>query len=276
MIIGCSECGTRYVVGPKAIGKEGRRVKCSKCNNVWFQEPAPEDHEIVPGPEELAKAEAKKETLEQEPKKKDENRESDGKEEKTGKDEDDLLGIFGGDVSRNVPVIVKERYYKQIIGWVALVFFVVSVVSGLYYFRKDIELNSDFAKEIYKKWDALVLKENQNKQPSQSNPTLDVEPHPSSFLSMRQSAEVRLEESRPSLYITIEIRNSSTIDIELPAMQGFIRDAAGVDIFTWSQSINPSIVPANDILQFEVIVDNIPAETVEAKLVFKWPESEEN
>lgn len=48
MIIKCSECSTKFVVAPEAIGPEGRMVRCAKCSHVWHADPAPENHEIVP------------------------------------------------------------------------------------------------------------------------------------------------------------------------------------------------------------------------------------
>ncbi|MBA2628995.1 MAG: zinc-ribbon domain-containing protein [Rickettsiaceae bacterium] len=35
MYIACPECDTKFVVTPEQIGKEGRKVKCSKCSHVW-------------------------------------------------------------------------------------------------------------------------------------------------------------------------------------------------------------------------------------------------
>ena len=35
MYIACPECDTKFVVKPEQIGKEGRKVKCSKCSLVW-------------------------------------------------------------------------------------------------------------------------------------------------------------------------------------------------------------------------------------------------
>jgi predicted Zn finger-like uncharacterized protein len=35
MYIACPECDTKFVVKPEQIGKEGRKVKCSKCSHVW-------------------------------------------------------------------------------------------------------------------------------------------------------------------------------------------------------------------------------------------------
>ena len=34
MYIACPECDTKFVVKPEQIGKEGRKVKCSKCSHV--------------------------------------------------------------------------------------------------------------------------------------------------------------------------------------------------------------------------------------------------
>lgn len=49
MILQCSECNARYAVPDKAIGTEGRTVRCAKCKHSWFvaapapaEEPAPE------------------------------------------------------------------------------------------------------------------------------------------------------------------------------------------------------------------------------------------
>lgn len=42
MHIQCPECNTKFAVPERAIGLEGRNVRCSKCGNTWFAE-MPED-----------------------------------------------------------------------------------------------------------------------------------------------------------------------------------------------------------------------------------------
>ncbi|NRB10517.1 MAG: zinc-ribbon domain-containing protein [Rickettsiaceae bacterium] len=37
MYISCPECDTKFVVTYEQIGKHGRKVKCSKCFNIWHQ-----------------------------------------------------------------------------------------------------------------------------------------------------------------------------------------------------------------------------------------------
>lgn len=37
MYIACPKCETKFVVTPEQIGTHGRKVKCSKCSNIWHQ-----------------------------------------------------------------------------------------------------------------------------------------------------------------------------------------------------------------------------------------------
>jgi predicted Zn finger-like uncharacterized protein len=42
MIITCPGCSTKFIVRTGAIGINGRRVRCTKCTNSWFQLPEEE------------------------------------------------------------------------------------------------------------------------------------------------------------------------------------------------------------------------------------------
>jgi predicted Zn finger-like uncharacterized protein len=39
MLIRCPQCSTAFNVPTSAIGEAGRKVKCTKCSHIWFQEP---------------------------------------------------------------------------------------------------------------------------------------------------------------------------------------------------------------------------------------------
>ena len=39
MLISCPNCKTSFAVSAKSIGESGRKLKCSKCAHIWFQEP---------------------------------------------------------------------------------------------------------------------------------------------------------------------------------------------------------------------------------------------
>ncbi len=47
MIITCPSCSTRYKLDPAQFGPEGRRVRCTKCANVWTQMPADDLPKLV-------------------------------------------------------------------------------------------------------------------------------------------------------------------------------------------------------------------------------------
>jgi predicted Zn finger-like uncharacterized protein len=42
MIVVCPQCRTRYLVDPRALGADGRRVRCAQCSHVWHHKPPPE------------------------------------------------------------------------------------------------------------------------------------------------------------------------------------------------------------------------------------------
>ena len=55
MIVRCSDCKTRYLVDPTALGEAGRRVRCTRCGHMWRQtpganEPAASDSATPPVP----------------------------------------------------------------------------------------------------------------------------------------------------------------------------------------------------------------------------------
>jgi predicted Zn finger-like uncharacterized protein len=49
MIIACPSCHTRYRVEAASLGRAGRTVRCSGCNELWFAEP-PAEAENDPPP----------------------------------------------------------------------------------------------------------------------------------------------------------------------------------------------------------------------------------
>lgn len=40
MIVTCPKCSAKYSVDASSLGDEGRKLKCSQCQNVWYQKPA--------------------------------------------------------------------------------------------------------------------------------------------------------------------------------------------------------------------------------------------
>ncbi len=95
MIVSCPSCATRYLIDPAALGEEGRRVRCAKCNQIWHEQPPadmPKRVDILPP-------------------------------------EDEPRTIpFGS----NLPTVVARRRRANRLGWLAVaVALVVIVVAGI-------------------------------------------------------------------------------------------------------------------------------------------------
>lgn len=35
--VGCPNCSANFIVNPEQIGKDGRKVRCSRCTHIWYQ-----------------------------------------------------------------------------------------------------------------------------------------------------------------------------------------------------------------------------------------------
>ncbi|MGB3272311.1 MAG: MJ0042-type zinc finger domain-containing protein, partial [Xanthobacteraceae bacterium] len=40
MHIACPHCATSFAIDPRAIGADGRTVRCARCKGTWFALPA--------------------------------------------------------------------------------------------------------------------------------------------------------------------------------------------------------------------------------------------
>lgn len=49
MILTCPQCSSRFMVADELIGTDGRKVKCSSCAHIWFQEPKEIEADVVEG-----------------------------------------------------------------------------------------------------------------------------------------------------------------------------------------------------------------------------------
>lgn len=256
MIISCSECETRYVVAPVAIGKKGRLVKCSSCHHTWFEEAPAEDLEVVP---EIV-IEEEKPAVTKPPQSFDTSEEE---EEEVRPDDEPLRNNF--------PALVETGKTSVVIGWAVLAVFFIGGGLSLYLFRDFFEDRNEIAETLYEKWDLIWGDQVQPESQVLLPQTVTV-PHPASFLTMRQSVEVQEGASGPTLVIFLDIQNHGTETVVLPEMAGVIRNGQGVEVFSWKQSLVPSTVPAGGFQQYEIFVESIQTSSRNAEVYFTWPE----
>ena len=51
-----SECATRYLIDPAALGDVGRLVRCARCSHSWLERPPedmPKQVDVLPPPEQV-------------------------------------------------------------------------------------------------------------------------------------------------------------------------------------------------------------------------------
>ncbi len=174
---------------------------------------------------------------------------------------------------KNVPALVKDSKAGIIAGWVILLVLLIGGGFSLYFFRDYISSESSMAKQFYQKWDALYSPKIQQ-EPKTLPPKIVTEPHPASFLTMRQSAVINFENDVPNLVIILDIQNSGTEDVTLPDLEGVIRDGEGNELFNWTQNLDPKVVPAGGFRQYEIYVDSIQTASREAEVSFNWDDQD--
>lgn len=250
MIIGCPKCKTRFVVAPQAIGKDGRMVRCSRCSKTWFQDAPDEALEIVP---EKVIIPPEKQTSE--------------------KSKGSKPGIPAGEkIKSNVPAVVKEKSFIDQNRWVLVVAVLAAVVASLYYFREPLEDRFEVAETFYQQWDAFVADQRRLEPQIMPEPEV-VLPHNKTFLTLSHTVTNNFNNGIPTLSIDGEIKNSADFNIDLPGLNVVIKNIAGDMVFSSIQILEPSVVTANDTLQFKITIPDIPPDSAEVEMSLMWDEA---
>lgn len=108
MRIVCPECEATFVVNPSALGEKGRKVKCARCQHVWFQEPVDDEvqekdnqlEEATGDPEETESTGSEAESLPE-------------VEEETKETEKEESSSEASEEKSNLPAEMKEETEKK-------------------------------------------------------------------------------------------------------------------------------------------------------------------
>lgn len=248
MILTCPECATRYVVNPVNLRPSGRRVRCAKCSHTWFEDPPAADPDEVSGAA-PSTADAEQPSAPQ-PEERSRRRES-----RPGN-------------RTNLPALPRTRNHGPVLGWIALVLFVTTVVGGVLAFPKPlIAAWPDMAK-LY-----AVLGMDPHAQPKPHSPTrAPAQPPLEQRLSFLDLASSQLfVDGVLTLSIKGQVHNASATPEDLPIIKVVLLDGSGRDIKTWTVAADqPRLMPGASTA-FETQLPNPPPDAQDIRVTFDLP-----
>ncbi|GAA6155516.1 zinc-ribbon domain-containing protein [Pyruvatibacter sp. HU-CL02332] len=278
MIITCPECETRYTVKAAAFKAPGRKVRCASCNNEWFQAP-PEDApkpveleepveaapapEPEPAPETAAAAPAAEEATDETPQEAPAVAKPVIKRpaavEETAIPEEEFSasdGDLNDDVAASKPAKFKptaapKRSRGELVGWAALVLFVVAFFGSAWAFRGDIARYWPSTASLYELIGTPVAEQG---------------------MEFRQVVyESAVENGLTVLSIRGEIVNVAEERGSVPRVRVALRDAEGQELYHYFFAIPEAELDAGATAEFVTRLSSPPAAARDLVLRFVEP-----
>ncbi|HVO15405.1 MAG TPA: DUF3426 domain-containing protein [Alphaproteobacteria bacterium] len=244
MILTCPKCATRFSIDPKALGAQGRKVRCSTCHHVW--------HQTLPAEAETAAA--PRETL--------------SFEEPAGTAEAPAAAMASASASVAAPAMAaaagasaaaipaqeppapemtvrrferppvdaeeQRTIWPVLLAWLLFFAMIVAIVAGFYRFRQQFVDLWPPAVQLYEMLD------------------IDVVPPPGYGLRIEVGDQSRaVEEGAPVLIIKGTVANISDRPRRVAHIQGTMFDAAGRPVQSWDFAANKEILAAHETIGFE-------------------------
>ena len=207
MILSCTNCDARFKVDPSLLGQEGRAVRCGSCGHSWHQTPGEGEPAAQGNPDS---------TL-------------------------DKLDEQRRRARARHPVATSEKATEsaRTLGWIALLLFLVSIVSLLVFAREKIMATSPGTVRFYEMVGLLdVVGEG---------------------LDLRDVlSERRVVDGEKTLVIEGTIMNLSDQPRQLPELRASLVDAAGAELTTWTFLAKSDTLPPGGFTTFETSAVNPP------------------
>jgi predicted Zn finger-like uncharacterized protein len=278
MIITCPECETRYTVKAAAFKAPGRKVRCASCNNEWFQappedapkpveleepveaapaaepEPAPKPDPAAPAAEEAADDAPQEAPVAAKPVIKRPAAVDDTampEEEFSASNDDPTDDVAASKPAKFKPTAAPKRSRGELVGWAALVLFVVAFFGSAWAFRGDIARFWPSTASLYELIGTPVAEQG---------------------MEFRQVVyESAVENGLTVLSIRGEIVNVAEERGSVPRVRVALRDAEGQELYHYFFAIPEAELDAGATAEFVTRLSSPPAAARDLVLRFVEP-----
>mgnify|MGYP003674753333 CR=1 FL=1 len=225
MILTCPACTTRYLVDPGALGSDGRRVRCARCQHTWHAEPVEDDDVDSPDSEaDDAAAQTESEAEEQ------------------ADDDEDLVATRRRSVRARAQLpAVRESGGggKLWVAWLILALVVAGLVAGSIVYRTEIVTIWPPAGKLYR------------------SVGLSLEP-PFTLATDEVKFENVIRDGGTVLLVTGVIRNNGSIKQAIPLLQVTLLDGQQKAIHHWTAQVEQTILGPDESVAFQTQLRNPP------------------
>jgi len=244
MIVTCPNCASRFHVADKALGTDGRKVRCGSCAHAWLQKPGVEE---APPP---AAAEVVFEDPAPEPKAPESApapKESPPEPAKTKP-------------PRPAAPRRRQRSTGRIVIWLIFIVLIAGILVGGYRYRQLVVNRWPLATGIYEAVGVSVI------------------PPPSySFTFVKEKVETKFEtvDGKSVLSVSGVITNKSSRTRPAPQIRIFVRDKNRKLVQTWNFGIEKKSLKAGESANFKTMIKNLASGADKIEFQFRYPDQKE-
>lgn len=244
MIVTCPNCASRFHVADKALGTDGRKVRCGSCAHAWLQKPVVEEAPVV--------AEVAFEDSAPEPKTADPAPAP--KESAPAKEAPPAAAKARAPRPAAPPR--RQRSVGRIVIWLVFIVVVAGILVGSYRYRQLVVNRWPSATGIYEAVGVSVV------------------PPPSySFTFLKEKVETKFEtvDGKSVLSVSGVIANKSSRSRPVPQIRIFVRDKDRKLVQTWDFSIEKKSLKAGENASFKTMIKNLAPGADKIEFQFRYP-----
>ena len=224
MILTCPACTTRYLVEPAALGADGRRVRCARCQHTWHAEPLEEE---PPAPQLVEDEAAPADAPTPEP-------------HDDAEQDDDIAAARRRSRARaQLPAVRESSGGKLWVAWLILALVVAGIVAGSVLYRIEIVAAWPPAGKLYR------------------TVGLSLEP-PFTLETGGIKFENVIREGGTVLLVSGTILNTGTIKQVIPALQVTLLDENRRAIHHWTTQVSQTVLAPKQSIAFQTELKDPP------------------